>query len=434
MATEIVHIEPGSLAERLGIRSGDLLLSIAGEPVIDQIDYQALTAQERFDLVVERDGSPRRIPVRKQDWEPLGITLDQTVVSSPRPCANKCVFCFIDQMPPHMRRSLYVKDDDWRLSLMMGNYITMTNMSDEEFDRVLRRRVSPLFISVHATDPEVRVRMMKNPRAAQLLPRLNRLREAGLRFHCQVVLCPGWNDGPVLDRTLEELSGFWPSAQSVALVPVGLTRFREKLEPLQPYTREGAARIIEQADAWRSRFLRDLGTRFVFPSDEFYCLAGLPLPTDEAYEDYPQIENGVGMLRLFETELFSAADDEPVAATAPRHLLIACGTSVAPIMQAWCDQLAPKGTCVTVRPILNHFFGESITVTGLITGSDLIQQLRDVHADAILIARNMLRSEGDLFLDDLSLEDIQHELPAPLRVVDNSGEALWRAISGLEGW
>jgi putative radical SAM enzyme (TIGR03279 family) len=434
MPTRITHVSPGSIADRLGLKAGDQLVRIAGEPVIDQIDYQALTAGEAFDLELTRGGDPLLVRVRKADWEPLGITLDQNVMAKPRPCANHCVFCFIDQMPPGMRETLYVKDDDWRLSLMMGNYITMTNMSDAEFDRVLRRRVSPLYISVHATDPEVRVRMLKNPRAAQLMSRLERLKDAGLRFHCQVVLCPGWNDGAVLDRTLRELSELWPAAGSVALVPVGLTRFRELLPHLTPYDAAGAAALLDQAEGWRTRFLERLGTRFVFPSDEFYCLSGRPIPPDEAYEDYPQIENGVGMLRLFETDLFAAAEDEPVSETAPRRLLIACGTSVAPVMQGWCDALAPAGTTVRVKPIRNRYFGETVTVTGLLTGQDLVAQLRDEEADAILIARNMLRAEGDLFLDDMTLDEAAAALPAPLHVVDNAGDALWRAISGLEGW
>ena len=434
MLIEIVGVQAGSLAERLGLQPGDLLESIAGEPVIDEIDYQALTARESFPLCVQRGGSTLQFQVHKEEWEPLGLTLDQRIVAQPRPCTNHCVFCFIDQMPPGMRDTLYVKDDDWRLSLMMGNYITMTNMSDREFDRVIRRRVTPLYISVHATDPEVRVRMMKNPRADQLMPRLRKLKAEGLHFHCQVVLCPGWNDGVVLDRTLRELGELWPAAVSVALVPVGLTRFREKLCPLTPYDAQGAKALLRQAEVWRERFLAELGTRFVFPSDEFYCLSGEPLPEDEAYEDYPQIENGVGMLRLFETDLFAAAEDAPVAQTRPRDLLIACGTSLAPILQAWCDRLAPRGTRVRVKPILNHYFGESITVTGLITGGDLVAQLREEKADAFLIARNMLRAEGDLFLDDMTLEAAAAALPAPLHVVENGGEGLWRALSGLEGW
>lgn len=434
MPTEIVRVSPGSVAERLGLQAGDRLESIAGEPVVDQIDYQALTARSRFDLVFRRGEETRTVHVRKADWEPLGITLDQSIVSSPRPCANRCVFCFIDQMPPDMRETLYVKDDDWRLSLMMGNYITMTNMTEAEFARVIRRHVSPLFISVHATDPEVRTRMLRNPHAAQLMDRLRRLKEAGIRFHCQIVLCPGWNDGAVLDKTLSDLSQLWPAACSAALVPVGLTKFRVGLEPLQPYTKESAAQLLDSVEPFRRAFLEAHGTRFAFPSDEFYCLAEREMPPDEAYEDYPQIENGVGMLRQFETELIMAAEDEPVAETPPRHLVIACGTSLAHTMRHWCAELAPKGTTVDVLPIVNHFFGESITVSGLLTAGDLIAQAGSAEADAVLITRSMLRAEGDLFLDDMTLEQVQAAFRSPLRVVDNTGAALWRALSGLEGW
>ena len=430
MPSVITHVQPGSIAARLGLRAGDRLDSIAGEPIIDQIDYQALTAQSRFEMTVTRaDGSSQVIRVRKQDWEPLGLTLDQSIVSSPRPCRNHCVFCFIDQMPPGMRRTLYVKDDDWRLSLMMGNYITMTNIDDAEFDRIIRRRVSPLFISVHTTDPELRVRMLRNPHASQIMDRLRRLGECGIRYHCQVVLCPGWNDGEALLRTLDDLRGLYPAAQSVALVPIGLTKFRDGLPYIKPYDADMAAALIEQVKPLQRQYLDEIGTRFVFPADEFYCLSGLPIPEDEEYEDYPQIENGVGMLRMFETDLRFASEDDPVTETPKRHLVIATGTSVAPFLQRLADQYAPKGTSVTVRPIVNHFFGESVTVAGLITGQDLVEQCRDVVADEILIVRSMIRAEGDLFLDDMSVDEVRRALPAPLRITDSSGEDFWRAIS-----
>lgn len=433
MASVITHVQPGSIADRLGLTAGDRIERIAGEPIIDQIDYQALTAREEFSLEITRaDSGAQTLQVRKEDWEPLGVTLDQSIVSNPRPCHNHCIFCFIDQMPPGMRRTLYVKDDDWRLSLMMGNYVTLTNVSDAEFSRILRRRVSPLYVSVHATDPDVRVRMMRNPRAAELMDRLRSLAAHGIRFHCQVVLCPGWNDGDVLERTIRDLRSLAPAACSVALVPVGLTKFRDGLDPIEPYNARSAAALIRQVAPLQAECLREIGTRFVFPSDEFYCLSGLSLPPDEDYEDYPQAENGVGMLRLFETDLRFAAEDAPVASTPPRRLLIACGTSIAPFMQAWCDRFAPKGTTVVVQAIRNRFFGESVTVTGLITGGDLVDQLQGVQCDEILICRNMIRNEGDLFLDDRSLEEVRRALPAPLRVVENTGEGFWRAISGLE--
>ena len=433
MPSAITHVQPGSIADRLGLRAGDVLLTIAGEPVIDQIDYQALTAQRSFGMELRRaDGTTASVHVRKEDWEPLGITLDQTIVSRPRPCANHCIFCFIDQMPPGMRDTLYVKDDDWRLSLMMGNYITMTNISEQELDRIIRRRVSPLYISVHTTDPELRCRMLRNKNAGQIMDRLRLLAKNGLRFHCQIVMCPGWNDGEALARTLEDLRSLFPYAQSVALVPIGLTKFREGLARIEPYNRETATEVVEMARALQARFLRELGTRFVFPSDEFYCLSRLPLPSDEEYEDYPQIENGVGMLRMFETDLAFAAEDYPVEETPPRRLVIACGTSVAPYMQTWCDRFTPRGTTVRVQPIINRFFGESVTVSGLITGQDLMDQLKDADCDEILIVRDMIRNEGDLFLDNTTVEEVRRALPAPLHITQNTGEGFWRAISGQD--
>ena len=433
MSTAITHVQPGSIAHRLGLVAGDLLESIAGEPIIDQIDYQALTAQARFDMVVTRaDGTQKTFHVRKQDWQPLGLTLDQTIISKPRPCRNHCIFCFIDQMPPGMRKTLYVKDDDWRLSLMMGNYITMTNIDDKELDRIIRRKVSPLYVSVQCTDPDMRVKLLRNPNAALIMERLRLLKDNGIRFHCQVVLCPGWNDGDILMKTLDDLATLAPAAQSVALVPIGLTKFRDNLPCIKPYDAQMAADLIESVKPLQERFLNELGTRFVFPADEFYCLSGHPLPEDIEYEDYPQIENGVGMLRMFETDLQYAVEDYPVAETAPRHLVIATGTSIAPFLQELCDRYAPKGTKVTVRPIINRFFGETVTVAGLITGGDLVDQCRDVVADEILIVRSMIRAEGDMFLDDMTVEEVRKALPAPLHITENTGEGFWRAISGLE--
>lgn len=240
MSAPIVSIEPASLAEKAGLLVGDILETINNEPIIDQIDYAALTANESLNLGLLRGQESFTVHIAKEEWEPLGMTLDQDVVSQPRPCKNKCVFCFIDQMPPNMRETLYVKDDDWRLSLMMGNFITMTNITDEEFNRILRRKVSPLYISVHTTDPELRVKMLKNPNANQIMTRLRILKEHNIRFHCQVVLCPGWNDGEALLRTLHDLSSLAPAASSVALVPVGLTRHREHLTQLTPFTKDTA--------------------------------------------------------------------------------------------------------------------------------------------------------------------------------------------------
>ena len=431
MSTAITHVQPGSIAQRLGLVAGDKLVSIAGEPIIDQIDYQALTAQERFDMMVEdAGGQTRTVHVRKEDWEPLGLTLDQTIVSKPRPCRNHCIFCFIDQMPPGMRKTLYVKDDDWRLSLMMGNYITMTNINDHELDRIIRRKVSPLFVSVQCTDPDMRVKLLRNPNAAKIMDNLRLLKANGIRFHAQMVLCPGWNDGEILKKSLEDLETLRPAVQSIALVPIGLTKFRDGLPYIKPYNKQMAADLIESVKPYQERFLREIGTRLVFPADEFYCLSGLPLPTDEEYEDYPQIENGVGMLRMFETDLEYAAEDLPMEETPPRRICIATGTSVAPFLRELANKHAPRGTTVEVRPIVNKFFGESVTVAGLITGQDLVAQCQDVQADEILIVRSMIRAEGDLFLDNMSVDEVRAKLPCPLKITENSGEGFRRAISG----
>lgn len=431
MSTAITHVQPGSIAQRLGLVAGDKLVSIAGEPIIDQIDYQALTAQERFDMMVEdAGGQTRTVHVRKEDWEPLGLTLDQTIVSKPRPCRNHCIFCFIDQMPPGMRKTLYVKDDDWRLSLMMGNYITMTNIDDHELDRIIRRKVSPLFVSVQCTDPDMRVKLLRNPNAAKIMDNLRLLKANGIRFHAQMVLCPGWNDGKILKKSLEDLETLRPAVQSIALVPIGLTKFRDGLPYIKPYDKQMAADLIESVKPYQERFLREIGTRLVFPADEFYCLSGLPLPTDEEYEDYPQIENGVGMLRMFETDLEYAVEDLPMTETPPRRICIATGTSVAPFLRELANKHAPRGTTVEVRPIVNKFFGESVTVTGLITGQDLVAQCQDVQADEILIVRSMIRAEGDLFLDNMSVDEVRAKLPCPLKITENSGEGFWRTISG----
>ena len=429
MSHIIDGVKPRSVAARHGIRAGDELISLNGEELKDDIDYQALSSRSRVDVRIRRNGEEKLFQLLKAREAPLGLRID-SLRCVPRACRNKCVFCFIDQMPKGMRDTLYVKDDDWRLSLMMGNYITLTNVDDAEFDRILRRKASPLYISVHTTDPALRVKMMSNPRAAGILDRLTRLKEAGLCFHCQIVLCPGWNDGEALERTLTDLSSLWPAARSAALVPVGLTKHREGLTPLVPFDRESAGRVIAQAEAWQKTLLERLGTRFVFPADEMYCIAGLSLPEDADYEDHPQIENGVGLLRSFENALKKAREEDETPFTVPRRLMIACGTSVAPLMRVWMERYAPAGVKVTVRPVRNTFFGETVTVTGLLTGGDLAAQLSDAaeYADELLLCENTLRAEQDRFLDDMTLAELRERLPLPLRIVPNRGDALYRFL------
>lgn len=428
----ITQVEAGSPAEKHGLRAGDVLLSINGEEIIDQIDYQALSIRRHVILHVRKaDGRDWHLELIKPTGKPLGLHFGESMELTPRVCKNKCVFCFIDQMPPACRPSLYVKDDDWRMSLLMGNFITMTNMNDAEFDRVVRRKVSPLFISVHATEPDLRVRLMANPEAAKIMDRLNILKENGIRFHCQIVLCPGLNDGVHLERTLETLYTLHPAAQSAALVPVGLTRYREGLYPLRPYTREEARAVLTICEKWQQRFLAQSGTRFVFPSDEMLCIAGAELPEEEFYENYPQIENGVGLMRQFLNGLIAAGKSNDKAAR-PRRVVIPCGTSIAPYLQRWIDTYGPPGVSARVQAIQNRFFGETVTVTGLLTGQDILDQMDTRNGDEVILCNVTLREAGDLFLDDLPLSDFRAALPIPVRITANRGEALYAALLGSD--
>lgn len=432
MAHQIHSVEPGGIADQLGLRPGDTLLSINGEAVLDQIDYQFLTASETLVLTIGTKDGVSEIELEKDADEPLGITLDSTLMSRPRICANRCVFCFIDQMPPGLRNTLYVKDDDWRLSLMMGNYITLTNLSDRELNRLIARKASPLYISIHATDGAVRARMMGNRRASDIMDQLARLRDAGICFHGQIVLCPGLNDGPVLDETLRRLSSMHPAALSVALVPVGLTCHRDGLCSLRPYDRACAASLLDQAIRWQQRLLGTLGTRFVFPADEFYCLSGYPLPEDFEYESYPQIENGVGMLRSFSNEFISAHKHADASETKPRRILIATGTSAAPFLHGLIDKHPIGGVEADVLAVENHFFGSSVTVAGLLVGGDLRGALAGIQGlyDEVLISQAMLRHEGERFLDDDTRLSLQHAVGVPVHAVACDGAAFMYALQG----
>ena len=433
MSIKILNVFPGSPAARAGIRSGDSIVRMNGEDVIDEIDYQALCAFSRVQIeLISENGKPYKCTIIKNDWEPLGVTLDEMTQLKPRQCRNHCQFCFIDQMPPGLRKTLYVKDDDWRLSLMMGNYITMTNISDSEFTRILVRRASPLFISVHATDPAVRRNLMKNPNAEKLMDRLTQLKAHGLQFHAQIVLCPGLNDGEILKKSIRDLRSLFPSALSMAVVPVGLTRYRDGLSGLKQFDCRMAEETLDLIESFQKQYLEEIGTRFVFASDEFYCITGRPIPPDPVYEDYPQIENGVGMLRLLDQECREASEYIVPPDYRQRKILIATGASAKPFIQELADRYSPKGTTVEVRAVKNAFFGETITVTGLIVGQDLISGVLDADCDEILISYSMLRENSDCFLDDMTFAQVQKAVQKPIRVVRNTGESFLKALYGLE--
>ena len=433
MRHEITGVDKRSVAHRHGLRVGDFLLALNGEPVLDEIDYQALIAGDRVDVELERDGKPVHISIRKGEGEALGLHFGQTMALSPRTCHNNCVFCFIAQMPPKLRETLYVKDDDWRYSLMMGNFVTLTNVSESEFDRIIRRKASPLYVSVHTTNPELRCRMMNNRFAGDIMQKLTRLKDAGIRFHCQIVTCPGWNDGEELMRTLRDLRSLAPAAMTVAMVPVGLTKFRDGLEKLRCFMSEEAAKLLDMIAPFQQECRETIATTFAFPSDEFYCLAGREIPSEDWYENYPQIENGVGLLRKMEAEIEEIAEferkfdmDEPVE---DKVYVIPTGKSVAPHMKRWVEKYAPANVRARVIPVTNRFFGETVTLTG----GDLLKALTPENvegADEILLASSTLRHERDLFLDDMTFDEFLSRAPLPVHLVDCDGQAFYDALRG----
>lgn len=433
MSHLIVSVDSHSPARRAGIRAGDRLARIDSAPVIDFIDYQALTAKRRLTVGILRDGEAMAFDIRKAEYAPLGLNFDTPMMSGIRLCCNKCLFCFVDQLPDGARDTMRVKDDDWRMSLMMGNYVTLTNVSDRELDRIIARRCSPLYISVHATDPDLRVHLLGTPRAARLMDQLQRLSDGGISFHCQCVLCPGLNDGEALERTVRELAAL-PGARSLALVPVGLTGHREGLSPLRIYTQSEARAVIDIAEAWRARLLAERGTRFVFPSDEFYLQAGAPIPPDEAYEGYEQIDDGVGLLRLLETEFREAWDALPEGSRrrtpGGKRLAIACGKSAAEFIRRMLQDYPVAGANITVYGLENRYFGPTVTVSGLITGGDLTSQMAGVDCEAVMITEVMLR-DGTVFLDDMTLAEAVSRLGKPVVPVGRRGEDLLETVLEL---
>lgn len=407
----ICAVDKDSIAEEAGIRAGDFLCAINGENVEDVIDYESLTAEESVLLCLETaEGEVYEAEIEKDAYEPLGLNFASGLMSTLRPCKNRCIFCFIDQLPKGGRETLHVKDDDWRLSLIMGNYITLTNVDDAEFERIIKRRVSPLYISVHASDGAVRKRMMGNPSADRLMGRLARLKAEGLQFDAQIVLCPGVNDGTVLERTLEDLYALRPAARSLAVVPVGLTRYRDNLFPLRPLTKEEAGEAIDLLESYAQKSQKDWGDAFAYASDEMYIIAARALPDAASYGEYPQLENGVGLLRNFE-EGFMQALQTQKPRKKPLYLDAASGISAAPFLRALFAKLAPYHVYIHVHAVPNRHFGENVTVSGLLCGADLLAHLAGhIRGEALLLPQNMLREHDDHFLDGYTLAALQAEL------------------------
>lgn len=432
--TVVRHVDPRSPAHRSGVRAGDTLLEINGTPIVDVLDYKFYSYDPRLELtLLSPDGTRRTVHVRKEEGQDLGLDFETYLMDRARSCANNCIFCFVDQMPPGMRDTLYFKDDDARLSFLMGNYLTLTNLSKREVQRIIDLHISPINVSVHTTDPQLRVEMLKNKRAGESIDIMRRFAAANITMNCQIVSCPGVNDGPALDRTLKDLSEMYPGVASVAIVPVGVTKFREGLCPIVPYTKEQAAAVIAQVEAFGNTFMKEHGTRLAWCSDEFYLLAGQPLPEKAFYEDMAQLENGVGMLQLLLSQAEMALDEPELGELVP--FSVATGVSAAPFIDQILQKAKEKVPQLQghVYPIRNRFFGETITVSGLVTGQDLIAQLKGQElGQRLLIPSNMLRAGESVFLDDVTVADVERELGVTVCPVDaESGFDLVDAMLGL---
>lgn len=431
----ITYIEEGSIAEKQGIQVGDVLISINDRLIVDIIDYMFMTAEEHLKIVIkQQNGALKTLMVQKEFYDPLGIDFENPIMDEAKSCRNQCVFCFIDQMPAGMRDTLYFKDDDSRLSFLQGNFVTLTNLSDQDLDRMIEYNISPINVSIHTTDPELRVKMLNNRFSGNILERLKRLTDNRIEVNGQIVLCPDYNDGEALDRTIRELSPLFPGLQSVAIVPVGLTKYRENLAVLRPFTKEESLAVIEQVHTWQDQLFETLGTRFVFLSDEFYVTAGIPMPEDDTYEGYIQLENGVGLMRKFETELVEALEDIHVNKETKRQTAtLATGASAYDYMKrlmTYVEAVLPLD--INVVEIKNDFFGHTITVAGLIVGNDLMNQLKVRElGDQIIIPRAMMKADEEVFLDNVTVEALSETLNRPVRIVEVDG---WQFVDQLVSW
>lgn len=462
----IRSVDEGSLAWEMGVEPGMYLVSIDGHEITDVFDYRYYMADEELDILIrEESGEETVLHVEKETGEDFGVTFESGLMDDYRSCSNHCIFCFIDQMPKGMRDTLYFKDDDSRLSFLQGNYVTLTNMTDRDIDRIISYRMEPINVSIQTTNPELRVKMLHNRFAGEVFPKLKRLKDAHILLNGQIVLCKGWNDGEELNRTIRDLTEYLPEMQSVSVVPVGLSRYRDGLTKLEPFTKEDACRVIDQIEDWQKKIyeslsltyvpeegeeepdmLRGAPRHFIHASDEWYILAERELPAETSYDGFVQYENGVGMLRLLQMEVDDAIarfrkmeEAGTLSRPARTHFTSVTGMLSAPFIRrhAQAIERAFPGCRLDVLPIRNDFFGESITVTGLITGSDLIRQAKAEKergkdmGEALLVPVSMLRRGEKVFLDDLTTEDVEKELGLPVRVVWENGEDLVRAQLGL---
>lgn len=427
----VSSVAPGSIADEMEIEPGDVLVSINGQVPEDVFDYRYLMNEEEVLVLIRKpDGEEWELEIEKEYEEDLGMEFENGLMDDYRSCRNKCIFCFIDQLPKGMRETLYFKDDDSRLSFLQGNYLTLTNMNDHDLERIIHYKLSPINISFQTTNPELRCKMLHNRFAGQIMDKVRRLKDAGIVMNGQIVLCKGVNDGEELERSIRDLTEFLPELQSVSVVPVGLTRYRDGLYPLQPFTKEDARQVLKTIHRWQKKMVQEHGMHFIHAGDEWYILAEQPVPEEETYDGYLQLENGVGMVRLLKEEVretLAAIEGDDRS----RDVTIATGELAAPFLQEHADALREKFPNVHIRVIAvrNEFFGEKITVAGLITGHDLIEQLKGQElGDRLLITTNMLKSGEPVFLDDLTVEDVEKTLQIKVSIVESSGNDFVNSI------
>lgn len=429
----IKQVLPGSIAEELELEAGDVLLSISGAEVEDIFDYHFLVEDTYLELLIRKEnGEEWELEIEKEYDEDLGIVFENGLLDEYRSCRNHCIFCFIDQMPKGMRETLYFKDDDSRLSFLQGNYITLTNMKEKDIERIIRYHLAPINISVHTTNPSLRCEMLRNRFAGEKLKWIDRLYQAEILMNGQIVLCKGVNDKEELERTISDLSKYLPFMQSVSVVPVGISKYREGLYPLEPFKKEDAVEVIERVHWWQKRFYQEYGNHFIHAADEWYILAEYPMPEAENYDRYLQYENGVGMVRMFQDEL--AVELEKMQGDMRvRQISIATGVLAYSYIQEAVLEIQKKypRIKVLVYSIRNDFFGEQITVAGLLTGTDLIAQLSGQElGEELLLPEVMLKAEESVFLDDITLEELENTLQVKVNIVKSSGQDFFRSVIG----
>lgn len=431
----ISKVYAGSIAEEVGIQVGDELLKINGHEIEDIIEYKYYLADEYLEVeILKADGDHWIVEVDKEYDEDLGIEFENPIIDEAKSCRNKCVFCFIDQLPPNMRQSLYFKDDDSRLSFLQGNYITLTNMSEEDINKIIKYRISPINISVHTTNGELRKKMLNNRFAGNILNILTRLAENNIEMNCQIVLCPNLNDREELDNTIKDLGNLSYSIGSVAVVPVGLTAYREGLHKMDPFNKETASYTIDQIQRWQKKFKNSIGRNFVHVSDEFYVLADRDFPNYESYEGFPQLENGVGLATKFKYEFYQYLTKLPIALKTPKHITVATGTAAYKLIKTMCDDLTEKIGNLKVQAICveNKFFGGYVSVSGLITGQDIYNTLKDKYlGDKLLIPESMMKAEEEIFLDDYTVTLLEEKLGVPIQVCEVEGKKFIQRVLNL---